>query len=77
MLRTLEDGRITEIHLKEVREIKEDNEEIDSDEEIEALAKAHCDYLKTVFDKGFMDGFVHGYKHGKKEVPSTKAAVAL
>ena len=33
LLRTLEDGRITEIHLKEVREIKEDNEEIDSDEE--------------------------------------------
>ena len=39
-----------------------------TDEEIEALAKAHCDYLITVFKKGFIDGFVHGFKHGQEEI---------
>ena len=38
-----------------------------TDKEIEALAKAHCDYLITVFEKAFVDGFIHGYKHGKEE----------
>lgn len=33
-------------------------------EEIEELARLHCEYLITVFRKGFMDGFTHGYKHG-------------
>ena len=39
-----------------------------TDKEIEALAKAHCDYLITVFIKAFMDGFIHGYKHGKEDI---------
>lgn len=38
-----------------------------TDKEIETLAKAHCDYLITVFVKAFVDGFIHGYKHGRKE----------
>ena len=38
-----------------------------TDEEIEALAKVHCDYLITVFIKAFVDGFIHGYKHGVEE----------
>jgi len=38
-----------------------------TDKEIEALARDHCDYLKTVFDKAYMDGFMHGYKHGVEE----------
>ena len=37
------------------------------DKEIEAMAKAHCEYLITVFTKAFMDGFIHGYKHGRAE----------
>jgi hypothetical protein len=28
------------------------------------LAKEHCEYLKTLFEKAFIDGFIHGYKHG-------------
>ena len=38
-----------------------------NEEEIRALAEAHCDYLITVFRKAFIDGFIHGYKHGKEE----------
>jgi hypothetical protein len=46
---------------------KEGARTMKTDKEIEALARAHCDYLITVFDKGFMDGFVHGYKHGYED----------
>jgi len=38
-----------------------------TDDEVVALARAHCEYLVTVFAKAFMDGFAHGYKHGVED----------